>query len=938
MIVVGRAKRLSYLQLSSNLRNPNLLALRPNFDAPEDWASHVVVHNLLELVPSLIEIQSRRIQNLLARFLETNTSSDCMSTEDEIDRERNRQAGPSKEYVDVIVKKLARLLQEPLLDKAQTEALLERLTNTARRDGFSDREANAVIQLALRGIHIRGKSTRSQVALKLIKSIYPAQNVQFAQDFVLSILSALGPCEDALIDGNDHYRQAPMLGQEVYDGDSDPENAEAATASKRRKATLKVQAAALKLLVLLLCPIQLSVDDLDSDDNKSLTQSQQHLPTSFLTTGARRLLDRSYGILFHYLDYQSLRPYACHLLHNLTRQKHVRQYRIAKLMMLRNMSPIDNNLDLLIAKYSQYSSQLHVSTLSLGSSRSNGAQRTPRCPDIPWHFTVTHIWSEFTTTGDDRGSAENDGQPSRKRRKGSEKSFLRKKLNNPMLSANRNLLPEATFHLVTEGKTLISEIRTFKELGYLLDRLQYPDHIVSALHHQMTQIALSSSNESEAMESNISRISRWVISAINEEMNIPASRVITMLEGPPRNSMSHQRAASIIYSLIAFVELNGYCPPYLQSWACSLLRSSIWSRLSVDEKKAVLKLIELIPPLQWSIISTQLLDPLFQLTTKAAATEAAYILSALRKLLERWVVGHDWSEMIRLLQRGKVAHFKSTPLESSVDYIDTISKTIQAAMNYSVSLLLQFTTSIDVMDAVLGLYESIFSSAFDCLHRFSLPPQYAFILLTISQYGSIHTVSRMSAVLKQILDMHITPSTFEEMPEQMRLHQDHFYSDDSRDAFNGCTEHLFGLIWKGDAFNGAIEMGAFDTGLSHELIQSIDKRCHQRGQRLGKIGSISHGAVLGPLMEAHANTLGSISQAMIKGPITAYGLNQASKGSFPAFEYRRFRHRHIDWLGENGASGLMNFFHATFDRLDDGDSTRARSTDQSTVYNYSEAS
>ena len=157
-----------------------------------------------------------------------------------------------------------------------------------------------------------------------------------------------------------------------------------------------------------------------------------------------------------------------------------------------------------------------------------------------------------------------------------------------------------------------------------------------------------------------------------------------------------------------------------------------------------------------------------------------------------------------------------------------------------------------------------------------------------------------------------------------------FYCDESRDAFNECSIFLIDLVWRTNAY-GSVRSSSLDTGLPVDFFVQLGNRCSLRGDELERVGSISHSAGLGPLMEAHANEIAIAARRglVLRGPITSHVLEQARLQGFPAISYRKLRDSHIDWLGDRGASGIKDFLHATVSRLLEGQAGHDHTRDHS---------
>lgn len=849
----------------------------------------------------------------------------------------NDEAESSSPSFESTIKQLSRLLNLAQYDKDTVKTLMNRIVSLGMQIGFSDLQATQVVQLALRGGPSPSRAISNRVAIALLKSIYPANNQVFGDEFVLTIVGALGPAKDAVVDRHTDLSAALNLSDSSA-SENDEDYHQGHTRLKRRKViAIGVQAAALRLLVLLMSPPP--VVTLAIDENGQEMRKTARLPSQFLTSRALRIIDKCHGIFFHYLDYQTLRPYLCRLLSSTIRRMHVRHHRIVKLISLHNLAPEDTFVSSLLTTCSKYFPDLRLASPSTLVDTTLGEMRYP---DSKWILHVNEIWNQPETRGGKEAEMRDfDGHQPRKRRKQSgavwnPRKFMERKKSS--VSPAASLLPAPSFLFIQEGSLLITEVMSYKGLGYAFDRLQLPNHLVSAIVHQMTGIAVLAQGHSGTTNGNVSRICHWAISAISEEINLASSSIITEQDVSPRTASSHHRSAATMLLLGEFAERMGACPVNLQRWTSRLLQPFIWSSMDIEEKVAILKILEYFVPDHWGTFLNRTLAPLLVLANSCQVEEASLFIDALRSLLARWVIGRNWSDISLELKTGKRdIFFGFHVLSPRVEYTETIMSTITLVMELSSSLLIRFPTSLQVMNSSIDLYEAIFTMPFFGLQAYQLPPRYPLHLLCMTQFGSVSTLSRLFGVIKQILDMHNELIDSDEalnesmdmgdQPERIRHLQRSFKGDESKDTFNLCSIFLSDLVWRSNAFGSIQGNVQYDFGLPRLFLERLEERCEQRGDELVRIGSISHGATLGPLMEAHANEIRQL-EAKVQGPITAHVLKQMRGKGAPALSYIGFRDVHLDWLAVRHARGFRDFFQKTVSRLLEATNSD-RSRDQS---------
>lgn len=249
---------------------------------------------------------------------------------------------------------------------------LDALESLSLAHGLSARQCHAVLRLAVgRGDRVpavlasslppqssvkddlvphKTRVPTQTVGLALLRLLRPAPDTRLGPAFVRDALGALGPDPGVLEFGGP---RGPPPSERTDD------------AIFRPHVPMRVQAGLVTLLLRLLAlpPVVATVGD-------------QHvsLPRSFLTHDARMVLSDCYGVLFHYLDYATLRPALIRLLGALTRKRHVRPNRVTKLLALQvrdaALGPLQNKEDTtpswLLQTYARYYPDLVIAGLTRG--------------------------------------------------------------------------------------------------------------------------------------------------------------------------------------------------------------------------------------------------------------------------------------------------------------------------------------------------------------------------------------------------------------------------------------------------------------------------------------------------------------------------------------------------------------------------------------------
>lgn len=509
--------------------------------------------------------------------------------------------------LDNLIRTFSKLTANPSVDRAQVRGVAEKIEEKANRQGLTDSQARSILGLCLRGTSGR-KPLRSSLASKLIQAVKPARTTTFGPDTVLSVVGALRGADRGGSTFNTGTRRDDGSDEE---SNSDIDRKDESVGSKRGRARVdvSVQAQALKLLVLLLAPVPLNSvrlelhEDQGQTDNGGSSTEQAQLPSSFLSAAARHALLRSYGVLFHFLDYEELRPYLCHLLCHLTRRKHVKSYRINKLLTLRNDTSSESHVSALLSIYANFypdflasdRSQASMSARLVGMGLVGAGATGLRYPSPHWLVQVNDIWVRPQRDPDDDESSQvTSDRPLKKARRG------RRAAPAPSNALASSHVPPPAMLGAPEGSCLVTEVASPRSLGLALDRIELPAQLAAALGHHITTLAVLCQGNTLAYH--VERILDWTKSVLAEELNLSSlARSHHRIHCIQRPSSSHRKVAAILHALHDLFDNIGSTTFDFARWLARsvLQKDQVWQGLDQEEKRRVCGLLELMPPKEW---------------------------------------------------------------------------------------------------------------------------------------------------------------------------------------------------------------------------------------------------------------------------------------------------------------------------------------------------
>lgn len=614
----------------------------------------------------------------------------------------------------------------------------------------------------------------------------------------------------------------------------------------------------------------------------------------------------------------------------MTRRKHVRHYRVSKVLALRSHLPTDTYITALLATYAKFFPDLlfpDAVALRAAASDDDG-QRALRYPDARWLLGVDDLWRGHQTARSE--SSGNTGAQTKRAR------F------SPSIRAQSRIygatFPAPSVHTTHQGSHFLTEVSSCRELGYRLEKLQLPDQLASALGNPMTLVALLAGKTTAGIESIAQRIEEWSWSCLRDEIALPA------LEGDDvfgvsvtRNAQSIQKGSSLLEGLHTWTCYTDGCSRRTEEHVSRLLEPRVWEKLDSTERRLLLKLTQKIAPSSQDEFEVRIGDQLANVAQSASAEDAAEVINCFACLLRNWA-SLDWPSTLTRLAKDDTSKLGLIRLSSDADLVNTVTWTAAKASSLACDLLIRFPHSLVAQHACLRLHESLYVDGLIGLHTVTLPPQLVLYLPLFSTQGAIMTLSRLFALVLVERELHQdflavrtspdasgVPSSRRELPPAMQEREDLFFSETSSDAINDCVILLVDLVWRNSGF-ASVEAGNTDIGLPLSFFEQLSQRCQGRGDELERLGSASHSANLAVLMETYANELAAKAQgtsaevatgaaALLHGPLTPAMLKAARRRGFPTLSHRDFRDGFLAWLEDKGAVGIRALLNATVTRF-----------------------
>ncbi|KAG0038181.1 hypothetical protein BGZ82_000862 [Podila clonocystis] len=206
---------------------------------------------------------------------------------------------------------------------------------------------------------------------------------------------------------------------------------------------------------------------------------------------SRSRFQRLYGVVFHYLSYETLRPLLCHILYYMTRREDVKPFRIRKLLDLQVTVGKEPALTGLLHIYKTYFPDLILTPLQLSN------RTIFKCPDQPIATLISQIQDKWRTLNASLGHDTAFG--------GSKDPIERIGNKRQKLSH----IPDAlsVYRKGDDDSSIpLSQITSISSLVQHIDTLTLPDQLASILSNRLMQHVLTLQPSNSIVE----RISYWL--------------------------------------------------------------------------------------------------------------------------------------------------------------------------------------------------------------------------------------------------------------------------------------------------------------------------------------------------------------------------------------------------------------------------------------------
>ncbi|KAF2672513.1 Mis6-domain-containing protein [Microthyrium microscopicum] len=568
-------------------------------------------------------------------------------------------------------------------------------------------------------------------------------------------------------------------------------------------------------------------------------------------------LIRLYGVLFNLLDMISLRAPICQLLGIITRRKHVRPFRIAKLMQLCNQSGGEYALVNLFRVYKNFCPDIIVPPAQGGRGASSPF-------DSEWRKRMLLLQEANSQMAMGGNTTANTFKVAR----------------NGNGKVKSRAIPEVQSFFATEESVTLEEINSVKDFVEYLDQIELPSQLVAGLRDPLLRkyLMLRPSTDSRR------RLDFWLQRYFEEEIEL-ANEGFTLSTS----------LGEILSGLVSYTETIKELHPTVESFFATYLPK--WDGNAYVGP--VLELLTYLPPRKFSDIYSTMLSPLEQSILGGATSPFEALFDFYGKLVQRWI------EAI------------STHSRQSPQLVQALCHHLEELLSHiSVLMLSALATSESASSSIVTYLEKVSTSTLEIVLSnqaiklpLNLPEHLTFYNLLLS--SSLSSISRLCGVLKQYyaVTTQIRKNNSQTLPPSFIPTANHYIIDSTN------------LFYRSRAFkkedkNG---VGCLCPDSTIDALQLYLPTVN-RDYSLPSMFMFSHNPLMSALAATgfdglEQSRLTESTKVMHQGPVTLRSLFLLQNEGGADVSWVDYRRHILQWMGAHGLGGLEEFMFAVMSSL-----------------------
>ncbi|CAB4401169.1 unnamed protein product [Rhizophagus irregularis] len=545
----------------------------------------------------------------------------------------------------------------------------------------------------------------------------------------------------------------------------------------------KLECVDIKRLVKILLPRAnvpnfLIIKVLSNLGNKGLNYNVQALLLRWIIIVYNVIEDHSqlikfYGVIFHYMEYDTLRPFLCHILYLMTRREHVKPYRIRKLIDLRTRFGPEPHLLGLLTLYKDFFPNLV--TIRIPPIKN----ATFKCPDVEWFQLFNQIQRKWNyNIMNNPITRSSSFKPTAKRRK-----------------LDHVEIPKACTFNATRNSITLEEIMNIESLASSIDKIDLPSQLASVLENRMLQHIVVCNPEKVT----IARISYWLEQCLME-----------LVYWNDNTAETKARLNSLLMKLVALTEFMKELLPVIQEFLVKYIQT--WD--GIEHQEAIFKLLSFLRPEPFEQLSEKFFTPLQNLHEKLSSSWKARLIRCYTDLFTHWILfqENNFGENNNEIEKSENSFLN---LSIKGDYSRTIQGFIHHVNQVSIISLESTNDDLEVQHAIFSAFEAIANLQMNYnWNRVVIPSSSIVYRAFFSSSGM--SLSRICGIILQYKE------AFDKNPQQnVSLHCRSYIN-----YFNSFVMDICNCLWRNRPFNKT-DKNSKGFQLDDDIIRKLQETCNE---------------------------------------------------------------------------------------------------------------
>ncbi|PKC08095.1 Mis6-domain-containing protein [Rhizophagus irregularis] len=633
----------------------------------------------------------------------------------------------------------------------------------------------------------------------------------------------------------------------------------------------KLECVDIKRLVKILLPRAnvpnfLIIKVLSNLGNKGLNYNVQALLLRWIIIVYNVIEDHSqlikfYGVIFHYMEYDTLRPFLCHILYLMTRREHVKPYRIRKLIDLRTRFGPEPHLLGLLTLYKDFFPNLV--TIRIPPIKN----ATFKCPDVEWFQLFNQIQRKWNyNIMNNPITRSSSFKPTAKRRK-----------------LDHVEIPKACTFNATRNSITLEEIMNIESLASSIDKIDLPSQLASVLENRMLQHIVVCNPEKVT----IARISYWLEQCLME-----------LVYWNDNTAETKARLNSLLMKLVALTEFMKELLPVIQEFLVKYIQT--WD--GIEHQEAIFKLLSFLRPEPFEQLSEKFFTPLQNLHEKLSSSWKARLIRCYTDLFTHWILfqENNFGENNNEIEKSENSFLN---LSIKGDYSRTIQGFIHHVNQVSIISLESTNDDLEVQHAIFSAFEAIANLQMNYnWNRVVIPSSSIVYRAFFSSSGM--SLSRICGIILQYKE------AFDKNPQQnVSLHCRSYIN-----YFNSFVMDICNCLWRNRPFNKT-DKNSKGFQLDDDIIRKLQETCNEDWTSCYSLTHLPSFAALSKSCIQDLEESTPNIKRRLTLPATQFSLKDISTAGGLQISFNDYRVHFLNVLYKLGFVGIHDFLYQSLTSL-----------------------